>query len=87
VADKIDLTAPQPCGTKKVASNEIVVCAHRGDGSGPYRLKQLPPNARAVIPRAAVTLANGVVASADAQRGDVGGFPSNRLMVGVKIKF
>ncbi len=86
-ADKIDVTVLRPCKTQETVSNEIVVCARRADGLGPYRIKQLPPNAGSGVPRAEVTLAHGVVASADTERADVGGFPSNRLMVGIKIKF
>jgi hypothetical protein len=34
-----------------------------------------------------VTLASGVAVTADTERADVGGFASNRLMAGLKIKF
>jgi hypothetical protein len=86
-ADKVGVTVPHPCTTQATVNNEIIVCARRVDGLGPYRIKQLPPNAGSVVPRAEVTLADGVVAGVDTERADVGGFPSNRLMAGIKIKF
>jgi hypothetical protein len=86
-AGKIDATVPRPCKTQEAVSNEIVVCARRGDGLGPHRIKQMPPDAGLAVPKAEVTLPHGVVASADTERADVGGFPSNRFMVGIKIKF
>lgn len=87
IPDKIDVTVPQSCDTQNAATSEIVVCAPRADGLGPYRLKQSPDTSRSAIPRAEVTLANGVAVTADMERADVGGFASNRLMAGLKIKF
>jgi hypothetical protein len=84
--EKIDLTIRQPCEAQKSNESEIVVCAHRSGDLGPYRIKQLPPR-QSSIPRAEMQLADGVSASANAEKADVGGFPSNRLMVGLKIKF
>ncbi|MBA3729547.1 MAG: hypothetical protein H0W92_01880 [Sphingomonas sp.] len=83
---KIDLTIRPPCETQKANESEIVVCAHRSGDLGPYRIKQLAAR-QSSIPKAEMQLADGVSASADAEQVDVGGFPSNRLMVGLKIKF
>lgn len=84
--DAIDRTVQRPCETQEQAKSEIVVCGRRSGDLGPYRIKELPPR-QSGIPKAAVQLADGVSASADASQADVGGFPSNRLMVGLKIKF
>jgi len=84
--EKIDLTIRQPCETQKSNENEVVVCARRSGDLRPYRINQLPAR-RSNIPKAEMELADGVSASADAEQADVGGFPSNRLMVGLKIKF
>jgi len=85
-SDKMDPAVPQHCQPQSSASDEIVVCARRGDGSSPYRIKQLPPPASA-IPKAQAQLAPGVSASVETEGQDVGGFPSNRVMVRLKIKF
>ena len=80
---RIDLTVPPPCGAQKAASDEIVVCA---DGSSPYRIKQQPVR-QPDLPKAEVQIAEGVQASADTEQADVGGFPSNRVVLRLKIKF
>lgn len=83
--DRIDLTIPPPCAERVSASDEIVVCA-RPDGASPYRLK-LPPPPRKDVPKAEVEIANGVAVGAETESAVVGGFTSNRLMAGLKIKF
>ena len=83
---KIDLTPSRTCETGTLATSEVVVCGRRGDGSSPYRLKQLAPPP-SDIPRAEAQLSDGVSASADTENYDVGGRPSNRLMLRLKIKF
>jgi hypothetical protein len=82
----VDVTVRQTCETQASNEREILVCAHRSGALGPYRIKELPAR-QSSIPRAEVQLADGVSASADATRADVGSFPSNRLMLGLKIKF
>jgi len=84
--EKIDLTVRQPCEIPKSNENEVVVCARRSGDLSPYRIKQLPAR-QSNIPKAETQLADGVRASAEAEKADVGGFPSNRLMIGLKIKF
>lgn len=84
--EKIDLTAPQPCETQKSKDDEIVVCARRNDGSSPYRINQPMPR-KSEPAKAELQLADGVDAAAETENADVGGFPSNRVMVRLKIKF
>ena len=83
--ETIDLTIAQPCGSLERAPDEVVVCANR-DGESPYRLKQPPPPPKD-IPDARVKIAEGVEASAQTEEVDVGGFPSNRAMIRLKISF
>ena len=82
----IDLTIPQPCEAPAPHSDEIVVCATPTDGLGPYRIGQASPP-RPAVPKAEVQLAEGVSASAETESQDVGGVPSNRLMLRLKVKF
>ena len=84
--EKIDLTIRQPCESQKSNDEEIVVCARRADGFSPYRINQPPPR-QSDLPKAELQLADGVSAAAETENVDVGGFPSNRLMVRLKIKF
>ncbi len=83
---KIDLTTSGTCHTGVTGASEVVVCGRRGDGSSPYRLKKLTPP-RSDIPKAEAQLSGGVSASVETENADVGGRPSNRLMVRLKIKF
>jgi hypothetical protein len=84
--EKIDLTIPQLCETQKSNDDEIVVCGRRGEGLSPYRINQ-PPHRQLEPPKAELQLVDGVRAAAETENADVGGFPSNRLMVRLKIKF
>jgi hypothetical protein len=83
--DKVDLTIHQPCQQQSVASDEVVVCAGSG-GQSPYRLEQ-QPGQRKNDPKAQLQVAEGVAAAVETESADVGGFPSNRAMVRLKIKF
>jgi len=81
----IRLTAPCPGPSD---GGDVVVCGRsRGDE---YRLKPLPdryrPSAQA-IPRAQVPLAGGFKGAAETEQADVGGFPSNRIMLRLKRPF
>jgi len=80
------LTAPSQCDPRSSASGEIVVCGRRADGSSPYRINQ-PPARQPAVPKAEVQLGGGVSAGAETEQADVGGFPANRVMVRLKIKF
>ena len=83
--DSLQLPNPQ-CEAKQSASEEIVVCARRRDGSSAYRIKPMQaPGSE--IKQAEMRLGEAVTASAETERYDVGGFPSNRVMVRLKIKF
>jgi hypothetical protein len=84
--EKIDLTIPQPCEAQKSNDDEIVVCGRKGEGFSPYRINQPTPR-QSEPPKAELQLADGVRAAAETENADVGGFPSNRVMVRLKIKF
>ena len=82
--DTIDLTIPRQCQEAK-SGEEVVVCANRS-GESPYRLKQPAQKERGPA-KAQVQVADGVTAGAETENVDVGGFPSNRLMLRLKMKF
>ena len=85
--ERVDLTIPQPCAEKRAENGEVVVCANR-NGVSPYRLQEPEaPAEGSALPEAEVKIADGVTAGAETQQADVGGFPSNRIMVGLKFKF
>lgn len=81
----IDLTIRQPCPAP--SPGEIVVCAGQDDGRSPYRIQPTPPPSGSAIPKAETQLADGVAAAVETESHDVGGFPSKRAMVRLKIKF
>ena len=83
---KIDLTIRRSCEAQATSGDEIVVCARRNDGIGPYRINQPLPR-QSDVPKAELQLADGLSASAETENADVGGIPSNRAMVRLKIKF
>ena len=80
------LQAPKACEATQSVSKEIVVCARRKDGSSPYRIQPTQPLG-SDIKKAEMKLGESVTANAETERYDVGDFPSNRLMVRLKIKF
>ena len=84
--ERIDLLIPQPCATRAAASVEIIVCANRAGGPSPYRLSQ-PPRPEAQMPKAEVQLADGVSVAAETEQADILGFPSNRALLRLKVKF
>lgn len=84
--EKIDLTIRQPCEAQKSSEDEVVVCARRGEGPSRYRVNQ-PPTYQSHMQKAEVQLADGVAVSGETENVDVGGFPSNRFMARLKIKF
>lgn len=81
-SETIDFTIPQPCDGK--SSEEVIVCAKRGDS--PYRLKESAATGHKPA-KAEMQIADGVTAGAETENVDVGGFPSNRLMLRFKMKF
>ena len=85
--ERVDLTLPQPCAEQRTAADEVVVCANR-DGESPYRLKEpAAPEEKPTLPKAEVQIAEGVIAGVGTEGADVGGFPSNRIMLKLKVKF
>jgi hypothetical protein len=83
--DRVDLAIPQPC--RAGSAGEVVVCANR-NGESPYRLRQPAESAtKRGLPKAEKEIAEGVGLAAETEATDVGGFPSNRAMIRLKIKF
>lgn len=86
-ADTIDLTVAPRCEASQSTSGEVVVCARRRDERSPYRLPLLPSKQGAGVPKAEAKLGNGANFAAETEQADIGGFPSNRLMLRLKFKF
>jgi hypothetical protein len=84
--DRIDLTLSKPCASPQPTNNEVVVCGRRLDEPSPYRINQ-PATVSPGVPKAEVQLFEGVNASAETENYDVGGRPSKRAMVRLKIRF
>lgn len=84
--EKIDLTIAQPCEARGSTKAEIVVCGRRGDGPGPYRIARSPPR-QSRMPKAEMQLAEGVKIAGETETVDVGGFPSERFVLRLKINF
>lgn len=82
----IDLTLPPPCGSRETNDDEVVVCGTRTGQRSPYRL---PPELSETDKRvkAETRIADGVTVAGETENADVGGRPSNRAMVRLKIKF
>lgn len=83
--ERIDLTVRRPCEAEQESADEIVVCGER-EIQASYRINQ-PQTQTAKRPKAEVQLAEGVDASVETEAANIGGAPSNRLMVRLKIKF
>ena len=83
--ERIDLTIAQPCSPEAASSEEVVVCANR-NGESPYRLQQAP-TPRKGVPKAELSVAEGVSVAGETEQADVGGVPSNRVMLQLKVKF
>lgn len=84
--ETIDLTVRSACDAERASREEVVVCGRRGNLPSPYRLN-LPPAEQSEIPKAETQIADGVKLSAETEQEDISGFPSNRLMIRLKIKF
>jgi len=75
---------PATCGKGNI--DEVVVCGAR-DADKRYRLQSMDEQKYAEAPiRAETKLAGGTLGVAGGQK-NVGGFPSNRIMLSFKIKF
>jgi hypothetical protein len=82
----VDLTNPNACSEQqRLASDEIVVCGRKREN--PYRLRETFGPTQSRLPSAKVELTKGVSLAAETEKGEVGGVPTNRAMVRVKIKF
>lgn len=75
------LSVKRECPTAE-AGDEIVVCARPDDE---FRLKPLPERYQAGVPRAEFGLPGDAKAVAETEQGAAGGFPSNRVMLRLKV--
>ena len=79
-------TIPRPCDAQDQDRDaDIVVCGRRDD-SKRYRLPPPTPY-QSALPKAELKLGNGTSLSAETERVDIGGTPSNRAMIRLKFKF
>lgn len=74
------------CPPAVADDDEVVVCGRRDDGR--FRLKPLPPTYAESerLPKAETSLLGGK-AAVETEQGDVGGVPSNRVMLRFKAPF
>lgn len=79
------LASPERCARPPENKEEVVVCGRR-DGQSPYRIGP-QPSAPPALPDAEFKISDNVKAGAKAEQGEVGGIPTNRAMVTLKIKF
>lgn len=83
-----DLTAklvPDRCRAAMTREDEIIVCGRR-DGQSPYSIGPQAPTPP-MLPDAQFKISDGVEAKLSAEQGEVGGIPTNRAMVTLRIKF
>ncbi len=78
--------APDPC--RAPTGNDVVVCGHRPDPDR-YRLRPLTDRYdadAAAVPKAETAILGGrATLAAEAEAASVGGVPSNRAMIRLKI--
>lgn len=77
------LRATRACRTDPREDGEVVVCG-RPDQEA-FRLRPLPDRADAASLRAEVGIAGDLKAAAEVERANVGGIPSNRIMLRLKL--
>ena len=82
---RINPTSPQRCETLDSLDADVLVCGRRNDPNR-YRLPPLTPY-QSELPKAELQLGNDTSVSAETQRVVIGGLPSNRVMIRLKIKF
>lgn len=76
----------RPCPTEPDPSGDVVVCG-RADQER-FRLRPLPGRADdPATPRAEIGVLGDLKAAAETEQGNVGGFPSNRIMLRLKLPF
>ena len=73
------------CRTDVAKEGEVVVCGRR-DQQSPYRIGPQRP-APPALPDAQFNISEGVKAGVTAEQGEIGGIPTNRAMITLKIKF
>ena len=83
---RIDLTIPKACEPQASTNDDILVCGRRRDDSGRYRLPPATPY-QSALPKAELRLGDGTKVSAETENVDIGGTPSNRVMIRLKFKF
>lgn len=79
------LTQPRRCHTQSSSGDEVVVCGRR-EGQSPYRIGPQPP-APPTLPNAEFKISDGIEAKLSGEQGEIGGIPTNRAMISLKIKF
>ena len=84
-SDLVGKILPDRCRAASIREDEIIVCGRR-DGRSPYRIGPQAPSPP-LLPNAALKIGEGVEARMSAEQGEVGGIPTNRAMVSIKIKF
>ena len=77
---------PRPCDAQTPSNDDVVVCGRR-DSSSRYRLPPLSPLYETDRRKAELKLGDGTNLSAETERVDIGGTPSNRAMIRLKFKF
>ena len=76
---------PDRCRAATVREDEVVVCGRR-DQQSPYRIgPQAPPPP--ALPNAEFKISDSAEAKLSAEQGEIGGIPTNRAMITLKIKF
>ena len=76
---------PERCSRQADEGGEVVVCGRR-DGQSPYRIGPQPSTPPA-LPDAQFNISDGVKVGVQAEQGGIGGIPTNRAMISLKIKF
>jgi hypothetical protein len=77
---------PRECPKPREGDTTVVVC---GRGQEEFRLRAMPERYSAdpqALPKAQTTIGGNTVA-AEAEQGDVGGIPTNRIMLRLKRPF
>ncbi len=82
----IDLAAPRRCTEASIYNDEVVVCGRRDSGRSPYRLP-LPGPDQSARAKAEISFGDRIGLAAETENANVGGRPSNRAMLRLKIKF
>lgn len=79
------LRAARPCPTDAAETGDVVVCGRPDQEQ--FRLRPLPDCAEPAMPRAETGVLGHLKAAADVEQGNVGGLPSNRIMLRLKLPF